>query len=137
MSHKRLRIAAAIIALVLVVSFVFSVPRTGDVAQEPTANVEAAKTPTVTVRDSFKKGVHTITGSFEAPNACTTITADATVVGDTPETEEILVIISMPEDVGVCLQLPTRADFSTTLSAPAQMPIRATINGIVAEVTSI
>jgi len=128
MSHTRLWISAAIIAIVIFVGFVLSVPHTRDVAQTPT-DTEIKNTPAVTLHDVFKKGTHTITGSVEAPNACTEVTATVVAVGDASTTESVLINISMTKDTGVCLQLPTQKDFSTTIAAPAHVPLSATVNG--------
>lgn len=135
MNHTRLWIAAGIIAFIIIAGFVFSVPHVRDVARAPVPQA-APIVPTVTLRDTFKKGVHTITGSLETPDACTLVTATTTLEGNASSTESILLALSMPEDTGVCLQLPTRVDFSTTIIAPALLPITATVNGSVASTTS-
>jgi hypothetical protein len=134
MNHKRFWVAASIIALVVIIGFALSVPHTRDIAQSKKPE-DATTMPVVSLHDSFKKGVHTITGSLQMPNACTIVNADATVSGDASSTQKILVDISMPADVGVCLQLPTQANFSVTVSAPAHLPISATVNGILASTT--
>jgi hypothetical protein len=43
----------------------------------------------------------------------------------------------MPSDSGICLQVPTRISFHTTVSAPANLPISATVNGSLASTTSL
>jgi len=129
MNHKRFWIAASIIAGIVVISFMLSVPHTRDIAQTEMPQDNVAIVPSVTLRDSFKKGVHTITGSLEAPNACSVITANAILSGSASSTDSIIIGISMSPDVGVCLQLPTRMNFSTTISAPAGLPLSATVNG--------
>ena len=136
MSHTHLWAAAIIIAFVVIVGFVLSVPHTRDVAQTPSSQNKEASVPPVTLHDAYKKGLHTITGSIEAPNACTAVTAHATFLNDASSTERILVALSVPEDVGVCLQVPTRVDFSATVSAPANIPLTATVNGSVATTTA-
>jgi len=132
MNHQRLWIAAAIIAFVLIAGFVISVPHTRDVADTSELENKADNIPLVTLHDSFKKGVHTITGSINAPNECTIVTANA-ILG----TDEILIALSVPEDSGVCLQLPARINFSATISAPANLPIKATVNDLTATTTMI
>jgi hypothetical protein len=92
--------------------------------------------PSVVVRDVFKKSVHTLTGSIEMPNACTTLSVEASVQGNASTTEYILIAISMPDDAGICLQLPTNRDFNTTLSASADLPIIVTVNGAPATTTA-
>jgi hypothetical protein len=134
MNHTRLWAAAVIIALIVVISFMLSVPHTRDVVGTPT-NTLAESVPSITLHDVFKKGLHTITGSLEAPNACTTVTASAVFLNNSSSTERILIKLSVPEDSGVCLQLPTQVKFSTTISAPANLPISATVNGIEATTT--
>ena len=131
MNHTRLLTAATIIALAVFISFVLSVPRTSDI--EETLTVQSIPSvPLVTIRDTFKKGLHTITGSIEAPNACTSVSAEASVTGDATSTQSILVAIGMPNDEGVCLQLPTRATFETSVEALAGLPLIVTVNGIIA-----
>lgn len=135
MNHTRLWVAATIIAVVVITSFVLSVPHTQDVGQVATMP-SVIEVPIVTLRDAFSKGVHTITGSIEAPNACTSVIAESSLTGAASSTEGILVSISMLADNGICLQLPTRASFQTTISAPANVPITVTVNGAVATTTT-
>ncbi len=131
MNHKHLWIGAAVIALVLVIGFMLSVPHTHDVASTSLSQT-ATITPPVSIHDVFKKGTHTITGSVNAPNSCSSATAQASLNGGT-----IVVAVSIPEDTGVCLQLPTKINFSTTVAAPANTPITATVNGSVASTSAI
>jgi hypothetical protein len=132
MKHSRLWVAATIIALAVIIGFVFSVPHTRDVVKTPSSEGATTSVPLVSLSDSFKKGVHTITGSIEVSNICTILSAQAA-----SSTEGILVEISMPSDTGVCLQLPTRATFQTTLSAPADLPFTVTVNGSPATTTML
>ena len=128
MTHKRLLVASAIIALLLVIGFALSVPHTRDVIQTPASPQETASVPSVKLRDTFKKGLHTITGTIETPNACTAVSAVASLTGAS-STPSILVAISVPKDAGVCLQVPAVATFSMTIVAPVHLPITATVNG--------
>jgi hypothetical protein len=134
MKHTRFWTAAIILALALIIGFALSVPHTRDVEQvlPPT---EETSVPLVTLHDAFKKGVHTITGSLEASNACAVLAAEAVLMGEATSTESILIRLSLSEDVGVCLQVPTPMDFSVTISAPAGLPLSATINDSVASTT--
>lgn len=132
MSHRRLWISAAIIALVIVIGFAFSVPHTRDVEEVASLSSGPESVPEVSLRDSYRRGVHTITGSLIAPNACTEVSATAELLGSASTTESIAIRISMPTDTGVCLQLPTRMSFETNLSAPAELPFTVLVNGIVA-----
>lgn len=136
MKYSRLWLAASIIAFVVVVGFVLSVPHTRDVGKTEQSQSNAASAPVVSLRDLFKKGVHTITGTMEVPNACTAVTVLAALSGDTANPDGILVQISYPADIGVCLQVPTSVSFSTTISAPAGLPLTATVNGVAATTTA-
>ena len=136
MKHTRLRAAATIIALIVGAGFILSVPHTHDVKEVPKVSTAPQSIPVVALQDSFKKNQHTITGSIIAPNACTIVTATATVSGSASSTQSILVALSMPPDTGICLQLPTPVDFKTTVSAPAGLPLIATVNGITASTTA-
>lgn len=136
MSHKRLWIATAIIAVVILAGFVLSVPHTRDVVDVSSSQIAATSAPRVSLHDSFKKGVHTITGSIEAPNACASVSAQASLVGDTENASGILVALSLEKNSGVCLQIPSEISFTTTISAPARLPIITTVNGESATTTA-
>lgn len=135
MSHTRLWIAAAIIASVIIVSFLLLVPHTRDIAATTPPPVSPT-TPSVILHDAFKKGVHTITGSVEAPNACAVVTAQASLESGVARAESIRVALSLENAAGVCLQVPTRVSFSTTFAAPAHLPLTATVNGLAASTTA-
>lgn len=82
MRIKRLWTAAAIIILTLVVWFVLTAPRVRDsVRPPPSIPVVATDTPVVALRDAFRKGVHTLSGSVTASDACMNATAEASFVG--------------------------------------------------------
>lgn len=136
MSRMRLWISAAIIASIVLIIFALSVPHTRDVGTSQAILTETEKAPSVSLRDSFKKGVHTISGSVEAPNACATVNATASLEGDASAGENILVSVSMSSDSGICLQIPTRTSFQTTVSAPVGLSISVTVNGALASTTS-
>ncbi|TSA44208.1 hypothetical protein D4R49_00540 [bacterium] len=135
MKYSRLWVLTAIIAFAILVGFVFSVPHTRD-STKPVEKNAATSAPAVTLRDSFKKGVHTITGSLLAPNACSVVTAQATLSGEASSTSSILLELLLPKDSGLCLQVPIKITFSTTITAPAQLPIIVTVNGVAATTTS-
>lgn len=135
MNSTRLWISAAIIAFVILVTFVLSVPHTRNVGEKFIPPAEMVDVPSVALHDTFKKGVHTISGSIEAPNACAKASAYATLTGNASTTQGILVVISVHGDSGICLQLPTQISFQTTISAPASLQLTATVNGAPASMT--
>lgn len=134
MTHKRLWTAAAIIALVVIGGFLISVPHTRDLKTAAQSEVVSGP-PEVAVRDSFKKGIHTLSGSIFVQNACTAVTAQASLIGDASDPSGIALQISYPIDSGVCLQVPTRVSFQTSVSGPARLPLIATVNGVSATTT--
>jgi len=147
MNRMRLWASAAIIVVVILVTFALSVPHTRDVAEKMVSPEATASVPAITLRDSFKKGVHTISGSVEAPNACAVVSAVASVIGNASTTEGlpampahagqagILVAITTETDSGICLQVPTLIRFETTITAPSALPISVTMNGLYASTT--
>jgi hypothetical protein len=137
MSSTRLWIVALIFAGIILVGFVFMVPHARDGAPAARISSEEPSMPTLALRDSFKKGLHTISGSVVAPNACVTVSATASITGSASTTQGILVTVSMPEDTGVCLERKTTLTFSTTVAAPAHLPIISTVNGVIATTTTL
>lgn len=136
MSHRRLWISAAIITAIVVSGFILFVPHAKDVAQAPTATNTAPTIPPITIKDVFKKGVHTISGAIETPNACSTVTAMASTTLDTAGITRIQLHLTItPDEDDVCLQLPAIKNFSTTITAPAGAAITATVNGTAATTT--
>ena len=136
MTRMRLWLSAGIIACVVLVAFAFSVPHTRDLEVELEAPTTTTSVPALALHDAFKKGLHTISGSIEVPNACTPVSASATLAGDASSTQSILLAITFEIDSGVCLQVPTDVRFETTLSAPEGLPIDATVNGSPASTTA-
>ena len=138
MRHTPLWVVATIIALVIIIGFVLSIPRTRDEGREPAQSTATTSVPTVTLHDAFKKGVHTITGFVDAPNACAVVSALASVTGTASSTDtgNIIVAISVSGDTGVCLQVPTAIPFQANVSAMAELPITVLVNGAVASTTA-
>lgn len=132
MTRMRVTTAALILGAIILVGFVLSVPHTRDVPTEKTAVAEAA-TPAITVHDVFKKGTHTISGSITLPTRCSNVTVTSSVQGE--GSQSILLAFDIPEDTGVCLELPTNTTYSTSVAAPADLPIVATVNGKTASTT--
>lgn len=131
--HTRLWVAALIIIVVVVGIFVLSVPRAREVAS-PTGSTTASAQLPITYHDSYKKGMHTITGTVMVPDACTTITADASL-DTTSGSPRIELALSVPTDDQICLQVPTRLSFSVTVAASASTPIDVLLNGEMATST--
>lgn len=147
MLHSRFWVAAGLIALAVIIGFAFSVPHTRDGKVQKKPAPVATTTPVVTLSDSYRKGTHTLSGSVMAPDACMSVSADASLFGAASSTatttqsvattsERIELSLVMPADDGVCLQIPTKTDFSTTIDAPEGLPIDVTLNGQPASTTA-
>ncbi len=136
MSHMRLWVAGGIIACVVIVGFILLVPRARDGGQSATVAALSSSTPAVSLHDVFKKGIHTITGSVVTPNACSAVSAEAVRTGEA-SSSTITVALTLTPSEGVCLQVPTTVKFSTTVTAPANLPIIASVNGAVATTTGL
>jgi hypothetical protein len=137
MNHRRLWVAATIIALFIIFGFVLSVPRVRDVTEVSAPEAATMGVPSVTLRDSFKKGTHTFTGSIEVSNACASVSAEAALQGNASTTESILVALTVSNEEGICLQVPTMAPFQAVLVAPARLPVTVTVNGLVATTSAL
>ncbi len=135
MNHTRLRVVATIIGGFILISFILSVPHAREISPVAVPESIATSTPAVALRDAFRRGVHSITGSVEAPDPCTVVSAQAVPVGDASSTTGILIEVTLPEDSGVCLQVPSPLSFSATITAPEGLPMSATVNGVAASTT--
>ena len=139
MRHTRLWIVASILASLIIVDFIFSVPHTKDI---PAANTAATTSASITesvvaVRDVYKKGVHTISGFLDVPTPCTGVQAAASLSDATGTPQRILLALTVSEAVGICLQQTTGVSFSATLTAPAGLPLDAIIDGKSASTTRL
>lgn len=107
-------------------------------ADEPLPETEVG-TPGAVIEDihylaSFKNGVYTIKGTAVVPNACTILTAVG-AEDSSSTTPRIRVELSAARDEGVCLQLPTPAPFSLSVTAGKNLPIDIYTNGVLATST--
>lgn len=134
MNQRHFWIAAGIIAVIVIGGFFLSVPHTTEL-KEAALMAPAPAAPEVSLHDSYKKGVHTITGSLMAPDACGQLSAAASL-GGASTSPSISVALSLADQSGVCLEVPTPMPFRLTVSAPASAPIDVTVNGETASTTS-
>lgn len=127
-----------VIVLIIVGIFLFA-PHTRDVQVATTASstpqVASTTGQIVSLRDTYRRGAHTISGDVVAPNPCTLVSATSTLVGTASTSQRIAVALNMPRDTGICLQEPKTMSFSTTLTAPKGLPISVRVNGTLATTT--
>lgn len=136
MNQKHLWIATLIITLGIGTAFLLSVPHTTRDVTPTSETLVSTELPLVAFRDSVRQGLHTISGWYLGPTACTTVTATSTLVHDL-DAGRIVVMLSAPLDTQVCLRVPTKIQFSTTLAAPAALPVSIVVNGIAASTTDL
>lgn len=138
MTHSRLLSAAGIILVGILIVFFLSVPHAQELASQIGATASSTpSTPLVTLSDSYAHGVHTYSGTFLAPNACTTLSANAVLAGDASSTQTVSLSLTYPADTGVCLELPTKTSFQTTLSAPQSATATVDVNGVLASTSAL
>lgn len=138
MTHARLLSAAGVIMIGILIIFFLSVPHAQEVAtQSKTSTARATTTPVVTLSDAFANGTHTYSGTLVAPNACTTLSATALVSGDASSTPSVSLSLTYPADTGVCLELPTKTPFLTTLEAPKDATVTVSVNGVLASTSEL
>jgi hypothetical protein len=140
MRRKRFAIAAGLIACLILAAFLAVILRV-QMVQAPVAPAgpaaAATTTPVVALRDTYRRGVHTLSGALTLPDACIVPTATSTYTGTASTTGIIALDISYAPDQGVCLELPTQATFSTTVAAPEAAAVVTTVNGVIATTTPL
>lgn len=131
----KFRIGFAAFVIVVFLGTVLFALRTSE-APHTTEPLTASSTPpAVSLKDSYKKGAHTLTGSLTVPTPCHSVTASASFLpSEVPPT--IRVDVDAPADDGLCLTLPTDKTFSLSVSAPQDVPTVVYVNGIPATIHS-
>ncbi len=137
MNYTRLSILATVIVGIIIAVFLLSAPHTRDVKNTTLSTVKLVSVPSIYIKDAFRKGKHTITGSITMSTPCTSLLATANATGSASTTIGILLKINMPKDTGICLQQPLKTSFSTTVIAPKSATITITVNGAIATTTPL
>ena len=129
----RFRIGFAVFVVVLATGLVFFAVRTSEEHAPVETQTLPPGPPQVTLSSTFRRGTHSLRGTFSVPTACHTIEASVTVeTGATPDI--IRIDISAPPDNGPCLMLPAEKTFSLSASAEENAIIEASVNGVPAEI---
>ena len=135
--RTRFRAASVIIACVVLAGFLFMTPHAREVVRTE-APKPAEPAQVVALRDAYRKGVHSISGTLDVPDACATVSASAETAGTASSTETIIVALVVPTTEGVCLQVPSLAAFAVKVSAPAGARVSSvTVNGRTASTTGL
>jgi hypothetical protein len=130
----RIVLGILVLSIITIVIFVFSTPHANTPNEtEPVLPVVTPAVPAVSMSDVYKKGTRTITGSFEVPTPCTVVSAESTLENE--PTQRVLVLLTVLEDKGICLQEKTKQSFTTSIVAGEGLPIRVLVNGVEATTT--
>ncbi len=90
---------------------------------------QATTTPAVTLKDSFKKGIHTITGTVTVPTPCTEIDANAAV--DSAQNPPVIQVnITTTASEGICLLRAENEAFTLKVTAPESATVVTSVDGI-------
>lgn len=123
------------ILIVIVGIFIFS----KHVSDVPRAVTKTATTtqPVIylsSLSHSYHRGNYTISGAVIVPTPCYVVAAQTTLVPSTTP-PVIKLDLSVPEDIGTCLQLQATSTFRVTQHAASHAVIRTYLNGTLATTT--
>lgn len=135
MHRTHLRAASVIIAFTVLLGFIISVPHTRDLPAPPRVSAPSAP-PLVSLNDRYAKGVHTLSGTLTAPDACASVAAQALFEGASSSAPRITLNLTVPPSEDVCLMRAQPAAFSATVAAPKGTPVTVFVNGEAASTTS-
>ena len=124
------RFGPPVIILLVVVGVTFFAVRTGKESPPKFTNTKEVVIPTVTLKDSYKKGTHTYAGSLSVPTPCHTVSATIAVTPGTPDA--VRIDVTAPPDEGMCVQLVTTKTFSLTAKAGSDATVGVYVNGTLA-----
>jgi hypothetical protein len=119
-----------VVVLCAVLFFAIRITEGPSQAVRKTATASSSVT-LLSVKDSYSKGTHTVSGSVLVPTVCTPLTATSSV----SETA-IRVDVNSTEDTKVCLQLPATTTFKISADADIDTPVQIYVNGTLATTTS-
>ena len=129
--HHR-RIGIIVFAVILIAGITFFAVRTGREEAPKFDTKTETPTPVVTLKDSYKKGVHTYTGTYTVATPCHTISATATVAVGTPDV--VTIAITAPADEGMCVQVIATKTFTVTATAGKDAKVEVQVNGVPATI---
>ncbi len=133
-SPVRITYSALIIAFVVLITFVLSVPRSqNEQVQDYESPSLSTTTPKLLITEEHDRGVRTFSGSLDVSNACTVVSAEAELVGNASSTQNIALYVIAPTMEGVCLQIPKTIEFEASIEAPEDLPVEVYVNGILVD----
>jgi hypothetical protein len=133
-------IGIAIFVAILLLGFIlFSFKLSEGPAATPEPAPTNAEITNIQVKDKITKGVHAISGSATVPTACTTLSANSSVIAgeNASSTPVIRIDLSAPLDTGMCLELPTAISFTFSIRADPAASIEVYANGAPASTTAL
>ncbi len=133
---KHIFIVGLIIVAFVVLSIVSFSPRLPD-GKRSVVTVETPVTSPikiVSLKDSYRRGKHTIKGSVSIPTVCYTVDFKSLLVPSTTP-QVIRVDLLIPKDSGRCLELSSTGSFKIIKKAPKNSIIKVYINNTFATST--
>lgn len=123
----KIAFAVFFFAVLVVSGYALFIPQTNkdEVVAPVEGNPEPA--PIVTLDATYRRGVHTISGTIEAPTPCTLVGVESAVASSTPAS--ITVSLTLTPDEDICVQVVTPLPFSVTAAAPEDAVIAVTVQG--------
>lgn len=92
-----------------------------------------SESPVIALSSAYEDGVWTVKGSTEVPTACTEVSAS----GALHENGSIRLDLTIGEDSGICLMLPTSKSYEVDVRAPEDAGLNAYVNGVKAIVEEL
>lgn len=105
-----------------------------DQSSSPAAAGDAAHRERIFVAHGLSKGVHTYSGTIDAPDACYTLNTATSVTYTAKPEVTLALILKPPSPNTVCAQVITPQEFSTSISSMQLPKLIVTINGTPADV---
>ncbi len=114
-----------------IIGIVFSSSRLPDGARSTEVSVATTTSPVirlVSLKDSYRRRVHTVSGALVVPTPCYTVDAETKLVPSTTP-QVIRLDLSVPPDTGRCLELSATTTFSVKQKAKKDAVIVTYLNG--------
>lgn len=117
----------SLLALLIIIGFVYEVIFKKPIVQSPTID-EEINLPAYDIKEEYKDSTYTFVGTVEVPTPCHNLESEVKQVSGSKY--QIIVNTISPAEGVVCAQVMTNKDFKVTFKALADAEITAVINGV-------
>ncbi len=135
---KRLLFISIFIIVAGIIGTIFSSAKVSNDVR-PVSIVATTTSPIITLKllkDSYRRGIHTISGAVVVPNPCYVVNARTSLIPSTTPTV-IRLDLSVPEYTGRCLELTATTTFITKQKAEKRATITTYLNGVLTATSTI